>query len=756
MTEKKKVAILGSGMGSLSAAFWLTNEPDWQEKYDVTIYQMGWRLGGKAASSRNGAAWQRNEEHGYHMLFGFYENTFATMRACYKELGRSPNSPLSEFCADVAGDEERYPERYAMKRNSLLFLAQQFNGQSHIVDVKFPTNDLVPGDGASIHLWTSLRQGWDWLWWFERKRHESASPPEGILDRLQVWLEGIDEALESVGINVHELKHETRALHRTSESLYAAGKLIDKLPASTKDHIENDYSAVYRIIIRLVRGYLENLWDDLKETVDADWNSYRTWVLADLFGTIMIGVLADDLISNGFDSINHLNYYEWLRTHATVPEGTELTVASVLVQFAYDACFAYAEGDAVSPPTREKPLTGQPNMEAGTLLRGEIRLLTTYKGSVDWLFQAGAGEVLIAPMYEVLSRRGVRFKFFHKVTRLVVPEGATSIESVEMERQVTLNVGEYQPLVIVKGVPAWPVEPLYDQIVEARELQARQVNLECFWTDWKGAAITLVKGRDYDDLILGIPVGSFPYIAQDLCAASPAWKLMAENLKTVRTLGFQTWMNSTLEQTGWRNGKILTDTCVQPTNMEADATQIIVRENWPPDQAPVNLTYFGGLMKDDPNQPSAPNPAYPPTQQEVIRQEAITFLSQHAGIYWPDAVTPEGFRWDWLVDLKNPERIGSERINAQFWKANIDPSERYVLSVVNSTQYRLATDQSGFDNLYLAGDWIKTGLNCGCMEATVMSGMQAARALGGYKGSVAGEIDFDLGKNNKLDLMDIL
>jgi uncharacterized protein with NAD-binding domain and iron-sulfur cluster len=106
--------------------------------------------------------------------------------------------------------------------------------------------------------------------------------------------------------------------------------------------------------------------------------------------------------------------------------------------------------------------------------------------------------------------------------------------------------------------------------------------------------------------------------------------------------------------------------------------------------------------------------------------------------------------------LKNPGRIGSERINAQFWKANIDPSERYVLSVVNSTQYRLATDQSGFDNFYLAGDWIETGLNCGCMEATVMSGMQAARALGGYTGSIAGEIDFDLGKNKKLDLMDIL
>lgn len=743
MVHRRKVAILGSGMGSLSTAFWLTSEPGWQEKYDVTIYQMGWRLGGKAASSRNPAQWHRNEEHGYHMLFGFYENTFATMRACYEELGRGPNAPLSEFCAENADDERRHPERYAMKRNNMLFLATEFNGKTHTLDIEFPPNRMVPGDGAPTQILTSLRRAWDWLWWFERKRHEQEPAPPILRGPLHGWLDDVRDVLQRVGVELLHLKRETEFLPRTASSLYAAGKLIDRLPANLHAPADTDRRGVSGVIIGLIRGYLENLWHELKDTVQTDWISYRTWVIADLFGTILIGVLSDDLIACGFDSINHLNYYEWLRRHATVSEATELTVGSALVQFAYDACFAYLDGDAVSPPTREKPLRGQPNMEAGTLLRGQIRLLTDYKGSVDWLFQAGAGEVLIAPMYEVLRRRGVRFAFFHKVTRLVVPKGSRSVDAVEMERQVTLGVGDYEPLVIVRGVPVWPSEPLYDQIVEGEELRARHIDLESFWTDWKGTPITLRRGVDYDDLVLGIPVGSFRHIARELCDASPAWKAMTEHVKTVRTLGFQTWMNRTLEQTGWAKGKILTGTGVEPIDMEADAAHVIAWENWPRDGTPLNLTYFGGPMKDDPNEPPAPDPSYPPTQREVVRREAIHFLDQHAGIYWPDAVTPAGFEWDWLVDLHAPGATGPDRFNSQFWKANIDPSERYVLSVVNSTQYRLEAGGSGFQHLYLAGDWVKTGLNCGCMEATVMSGMQAARALGGYRGNIPGEVDVE-------------
>src|SRR5215471_11337584 len=49
------------------------------------------------------------------------------------------------------------------------------------------------------------------------------------------------------------------------------------------------------------------------------------------------------------------------------------------------------------------------------------------------------------------------------------------------------------------------------------------------------------------------------------------------------------------------------------------------------------------------------------------------------------------------------------------------------MSVVDSSQYRPETDGSGFRNLYLTVDWIKTALNVGSVEATVMAGMQTAR-----------------------------
>ena len=48
-----------------------------------------------------------------------------------------------------------------------------------------------------------------------------------------------------------------------------------------------------------------------------------------------------------------------------------------------------------------------------------------------------------------------------------------------------------------------------------------------------------------------------------------------------------------------------------------------------------------------------------------------------------------------------------------------------------SVQHRLAADESGFDNLKLAGDWTRNGLDGGSVEAAVTSGMQASRAICG-------------------------
>ena len=62
-------------------------------------------------------------------------------------------------------------------------------------------------------------------------------------------------------------------------------------------------------------------------------------------------------------------------------------------------------------------------------------------------------------------------------------------------------------------------------------------------------------------------------------------------------------------------------------------------------------------------------------------------------------------------------------------RVNIDPSERYVLSVPGSVAYRLWPDRSGLHNLYLAGDWVRSGVNAGCIEAAVIAGRMTARAI---------------------------
>ena len=103
----------------------------------------------------------------------------------------------------------------------------------------------------------------------------------------------------------------------------------------------------------------------------------------------------------------------------------------------------------------------------------------------------------------------------------------------------------------------------------------------------------------------------------------------------------------------------------------------------------------------------------------------------------PAAFTGGDFNWDLLVDLQ--KQVGPARFDSQFWRANIDPSERYVLSVVNSSKTRLRADQTGFTNLFFAGDYTSNGINAGCMEAAVISGFQISRALTGWPAQIPGE-----------------
>ena len=65
-------------MASLTTAYQLTRTEALRAKHEVTVYQIGWRLGGKGATGRRDG---RIEEHGLHIWFGYYDNAFRMLRA---------------------------------------------------------------------------------------------------------------------------------------------------------------------------------------------------------------------------------------------------------------------------------------------------------------------------------------------------------------------------------------------------------------------------------------------------------------------------------------------------------------------------------------------------------------------------------------------------------------------------------------------------------------------------------------------------
>ena len=78
-------------------------------------------------------------------------------------------------------------------------------------------------------------------------------------------------------------------------------------------------------------------------------------------------------------------------------------------------------------------------------------------------------------------------------------------------------------------------------------------------------------------------------------------------------------------------------------------------------------------------------------------------------------------------------------MNFQWIRPNVDPTECVEASLPGTTMLRLKADESGLPNLFLAGAWLRTGINATCVEAAVMSGMDCARAISGERLDIVGE-----------------
>jgi uncharacterized protein with NAD-binding domain and iron-sulfur cluster len=197
---------------------------------------------------------------------------------------------------------------------------------------------------------------------------------------------------------------------------------------------------------------------------------------------------------------------------------------------------------------------------------------------------------------------------------------------------------------------------------------------------------------------------------------------MVDNVTSTRTQAFQLWMTKTKDEIGLPGPPAVIGAYVEPWSSITDFTHLLAREDWPAAYDVKFLTYSCGVMPatDPPDQKQA---------DALVFGRMKDFVENNAQPIWPGTIA--GGSFDWSV-LAAPEgTAGVQRLACQYWRANVDTTELYVLSTPGGIANRLAADKTGLSNLVFAGDWTDNGFNIGSVEGAVMSGLQAAQAVSG-------------------------
>ena len=694
-----KVVIIGGGPSALSAAFELT-EPG-RGDHEVTILQPGWRLGGKCASGRNRKFGNRIEEHGLHIWFGSYDNAIAAMTRCYDELDRDPQRyAFTSFENAFQGVDEA-------------ILWQRHGDDWSFKEVRFPRNPVRPLNFHSFAVRALDWAGSRFVELVEERRAEGReldveslrSDPPPLFERV-----GITE-VDGPGL---------------LGSIASAGSRMQRLVTRAFSEVGEDLGVD---VIELADEFLEMV----RRVVPEDWleDPHVRFYLdtLDVLLAVLRGVWSDELLLNGFDSINDLDFADWLGAHglelAPDPENWP-----ALLRALYCGCFAFEGGD-----------TARPRMAAGRALQGAIRCVFHYQGSVLHRMRGAMGDTVIAPFYEVLARRGVEVRFFHAVKELL-PGGDGAIAEIRGVRQLELD-GPYEPLFDAdysgdegpRTVPAWPSEPLWEQLPKVSQaVKEAPLRLEQEIDPFEGSDFRLRKRAEadtedtpdvFDVVILAVPPDVQEKICGPLKEQDSGYARMLDHSHTVVTQGAQLWLERSAHELGQEfSSRSLMSSYVEPLDTYCDMAHLLPNEQWPEPERARHIAYFCGVLATAsvPDQHAA---------DAAVRAHVESFVGEHVIKFWPSAGLSEG-GFDYDLFAPPPKQPSpAESFSHQFWRANFAPAERYVLSLPGTVQHRLPAKGTRFHNLVLAGDWTVSGFDAGCLEAAVTSGMLASNAICG-------------------------
>ena len=205
---------------------------------------------------------------------------------------------------------------------------------------------------------------------------------------------------------------------------------------------------------------------------------------------------------------------------------------------------------------------------------------------------------------------------------------------------------------------------------------------------------------------------------------------MVRHVKTVPTQAFQIWTREDMRELGWPQPPVNLSGFVEPFDTWADMSHLIPEESWS-DQVKA-IAYFCSVLPD-----TAAGCRHRAVSRGTARAGALQrrpVSSTGRRRLWPQRRRQDGgFRWDVLASEDRGRgakgTMRRRRFDTSTGRPTSTPRIAMSCRCPGSIGYRVSPLDMTFDNLTIAGDWTATGLDTGCIESAVMSGLLAAHAI---------------------------
>lgn len=761
----------------MAAAWQLAKQPG----YEIHVYEKSWRLGGKGASVRDNDG--RILDHGLHVWLGFYENAFRMMRECYAEVEKHNLKPLTHGSIDEAFFPE--PHIGVVPPNPYGDLAA-WSGY-------FPPTKGLPGtdldEGSNpFTLASYLQRCFDLL----KTLILSAigTPEEDKPGGLRPHRRSTHDEAVDLDFSVDTTRSLQLLIERAAKvlrvgSLTGAAVLLQSVTILERwlQKLDDFAPQNANSALKLMEALAAQTRKALHDITSIDPQLRAKTEIIDIVLTIMVGLFRDRVLfrNEGLDAINGADYRAWLRQHGA----TRTSLDSSFLTGIYDLVFAYRDGD------RHRPSLAAGVAVRGALrmlftYRGAM-FWRIRSGMGEAVF-APLYKVLMARKATTNKGGGgtspVHFHFFHELEAVDFDVGkqGTYLSSLRFRTYGDPKELDACSRSALDHYGCWPKEKTHNfKGVYSSSTTTKPLRVEADFD-----AVIFAVG--IDALRQACPPEDRPRADAQLPPRLPRhWDTMFRQVRTVATKSAQVWLDKDLQGLGWYRGPGIFTALEQSYDTWADMSHTLATErDWrrcaPKGAAKAgnirsasaqSVAYFCGIL------PEATIGTVRLVARHVAADKRLRELTAIKKV-----VTAQAMAWDnldasiekelkaVLAELKakpstavNVNDLVHRLLNAKlnddltsmltkdlrpvwpqafrkgttaraseldrYFQTNFEGSDRYTLSLPGSIVHRISPLDRSVENMTIAGDWTACGLDTGCVEAAVISGMLAAHAISG-------------------------